>query len=127
MKELKLTTVIDRPAQEVFAFTLDPKNTPKWIDGIITEKTNETPTKLGTVYKNQGTDGSWNEYVITAYEPNSMFVMSKTDSKYHVKYTLTPLSDSQCELEYFEWVEDGDLEEPFTQDILEELKSILEA
>jgi hypothetical protein len=37
----------------------------------------------------------------------------------HVKYTLKPLSDNQCELEYYEWVDSGDLDELFTQDILD--------
>lgn len=37
----------------------------------------------------------------------------------HVKYTLKPLSDNQYELEYYEWVDSGDLDELFTQDILD--------
>jgi len=126
MKEVKLTVTINRPAHEVFDFTLNPENTPKWIDGIVKEQTNESPTKLGTIYKNQSSDGNWNEYEITAYEPGIMFVMSKKDGNYHVKYTLKPLGDNQCELEYYEWVDSGDLDEPFTQDILDKLKDIIE-
>lgn len=126
MKDVKLTVVINRAAHEVFDFGLNPENTPKWIDGIVKEQTNESPTKLGTTYKNQDSDGNWNEYEITAYEPGIMFVMSKKDSSYHVKYTFKPLGDSQCELEYYEWVDSGDLDEPFTQDILEKLKDVIE-
>lgn len=106
--------------------SLTLRSTPKWIDGIIKEQSNESPTKLGTIYKNQDRDGIWNEYKITTYEPGIMFIMSKKDGNYHVKYTLKPLSDNQCELEYYEWVDDGDLDEPFTQDILEKLKDIIE-
>lgn len=127
MKDVKLTVTINRASHEVFDFSLNPKNTPKWIDGIVKEQTNESPTKLGTVYKNQGNDGSWNEYEITAYEPSIMFVMSKKDGNYHVKYTLKPLGDNQCELEYYEWVDSGDLDEPFTQDILQKLKDVIES
>ena len=126
MKDVKLTITIDRPAYEVFDFTLNPENTPKWIDGIVREQSSETPTKLGTVYKNQGQDGKWSEYEITAYEPGTMFVMSKKNDNYHVKYTITPLGDNQCELEYYEWADQGDLAEPFTQDVLQKLKCVIE-
>lgn len=53
MKHKKLTITIDKPSSEVFEFTADPKNTPKWIDGIIIEETNETLPKLGTIYRNK--------------------------------------------------------------------------
>lgn len=127
MKDVKLTITINRPTQEVFDFTLNPENTPKWIDGIVKEQSNETPTKLGTIYKNQDKNGSWNEYEITAYEPGVMFVMSKKNDNYHVKYTFKTLGDNQCELEYYEWADEGDLDEPFTQDILQKLKVVIES
>lgn len=127
MKDVKLTITINRSAHEVFDFALNPENTPKWIDGIVKEQINETPTKLGTIYKNQNRDGKWNEYEITAYKPGTMFVMSRKDGSYHVKYTLTPLDDNRCELEYYEWADSGDLDEPFTQEILQKLKDVIEA
>ena len=126
MRELKLTVTINRAAHEVFDFSLNPENTPKWINGIVKEETNETPAKLGTIYKNQNRQGKWTEYAITDYSSGTMFVMSQKDGNYHVKYTLTPTDDNQCRLEYYEWVDDGELQEPFTQEILQKLKEIIE-
>lgn len=56
MKPLKLTAIINRSAREVFAFTIDPKNTPSWVDFIEHEETSEWPVRLGTVYRNHGAD-----------------------------------------------------------------------
>lgn len=58
MNEVKQTIAIEKPAQKVFAFTINPDNTPKWVDVVVEEQTNETPTKLGTIYKNKDTDGN---------------------------------------------------------------------
>lgn len=126
MKEIKQTVVINQSAQFVFSFTLNPENTPKWIDRIVKEQTSETPAKLGTVYRNQDQEGNWNEYAITAYELGVMFVLSRTDGSYHVKYTFTPLYESRCEVEYCEWGDSGDLDESFVQQILKKLKDVLE-
>lgn len=126
MKEVRLTVRISRSAGEVFDFTLNPANTPKWIDGIVIEEASESPAKLGTVYKNQGSDGTWNEYEITEFEPGKMFVMSRKDGNYHVRYAVKPLGDDECELEYYEWVDDGELDDPFTQDILYKLKEVID-
>jgi hypothetical protein len=127
MKNCKLTIRINRSASDVFQFTLDPKNTPLWIDSIIHEETNETPTKVGTIYRNMNKEGAWSEYLVTEYEKDKVFEFVAADKNYHVKYTLTPLDTVSCELEYFEWVEQGELEAPFTIQILEKLKDLLEA
>ncbi len=131
MRDITLTIIINRPAREVFDFTINPENTPKWIDGIVEEQSNETPARLGTIYKNQGRDSNWREFEITDYEQGVMFVMKEKDSNIHVKYTFKPLTDVQSTLEYYVWVDSGDLDEPFTQDnlqnILQKLKEIIES
>lgn len=126
MKETEITLPIHRTPQDVFNFCLDPKNTPKWVDSIVTEQTNEWPPKVGTIYRNQNRNGVWSEYKVVALDPTTMFEFKLASSPYHVRYTLRPLSPDTTELTYFEWMEDGELAEPFTPDILQKLKQVLE-
>jgi len=79
-----------------------------------------------TAYRNQTSDGIWREYEITALDPGTMFVLSRNDGSYHVKYSLKPAAGG-TELEYLEWTDAGELEEPFTQEALDKLKQVMEA
>lgn len=126
MKENKLAIRINKPASEVFEFVTNPANTPKWIDFITKEQANESPPKLGTIYKNQNKAGEWSDYEVTAFEQNKMFVMSRRNNGYHVKYTIMELGDGITDLEYYEWMASGELGEPFTMSPLQKLKTILE-
>ncbi len=82
--------------------------------------------RIGTIYRNVGKTGVWSSYSVSQFVENSIFELSAADQNYHVKYILTPLSETSCELEYFEWMQMGELDAPFTQDVLEKLKLELE-
>ena len=126
MRDLRLTVAIKKPASEVFAFTLNPENTPKWLDSVVVEEASEYPVRVGTIYKNKDKNGVWSEYVVAEFVPDRLFMWDKKGSNYHVRYTFTPVEENACELEYYEWVDEGDIKEPFTMKILEKLKKVME-
>lgn len=127
MKENTLEIVIHKPIKEVFNFTTDPRNTPEWIDSIKEENTNEWPPKIGTFYKNRNSTGPWATYKITKYKEGKEFELVKEDgSTYHVNYTYFTLPKGNTKLVYHEWVTQGTIDGPFTQDVLQKLKLIME-
>lgn len=126
MKDKRLTIQINKPVSEVFAYTTNPKNTPLWVDSIVYEETNELPAKKGTIYRNKNKEGKWSEYEVTSFEENKSFVFSLKGGSYHVQYIFKSILNNCTELEYYEWIDEGDLEEPFTIEVLEKLKSAME-
>ncbi len=126
MKEKEIVIEINCTASKIFKFTLNPANTHLWIDSIVREETNESPTKLGTEYRNLNKQGKWAVYEITRFEPYRMFEMKQKGNSYHVRYIFGPLPDNKTKLTYFEWVDNGELEEPLSPAILEKLKEIVE-
>ena len=123
----RLNVIINKPATEVFTFLLDPNNTPTWVSFIASEETNEWPPKLGTVYKNRSINDDEQELKLTDFKPDESFVMSKLSNTYHVRYSITPLNEDQVELEYYEWMDEGNLAAPFTSKELNKLKTVIES
>lgn len=127
MKNNRLVVKINKPSSEVFAFYIDPKNTPLWVDSIVAEQTNEWPIKVGTVYKNQNKTGEWSEYTVTNLKVGQLFELVSRDRNYHVRYTHRDINLGTSELEYYEWVDEGEIKEPFTQDTSKKLKAVVES
>ena len=127
MKDLTLKIIINKSAKDVFDFYINPNNTPLWINSIVKEETSDWPIKVGTIYKNKGISNTWNEYVVTQLKDGELFELAMKNSSYHVRYTHKVIDDTSTELTYYEWVDSGELEEPFTMEILQKLKTLLES
>jgi uncharacterized protein YndB with AHSA1/START domain len=126
MKSQKLTVQISKPVAEVFEFVTNPANTPKWIDFISKEETNEWPVKLETIYTNRDKAGELRDLEITEFEQDKMFVLTSRETGYNVRYTLKQANNNITKLEYYEWMDNGELKDPFTIEPLKKLKSVLE-
>jgi len=61
------------------------------------------------------------------FQNNKIFTLSDLENNYHVKYTYRKINDNQTEMEYFEWMTNGELTNPFTYDIIQKLKSVMES
>lgn len=126
MKDNRIKIQINRPVSEVYAFTLDPKNTPSWIDGSAKEEASEWPPKVGTVYENTGKNGSILTFIMTELVLNDHFSMKDEVGNYHCIFSFRELENNTSEFEWHEWMENGELENPMTMEVLEKLKSVLE-
>ena len=126
MKENKLTIFINKPVKEVFAYSLESNNVPKWITSIKEEIPSERPVKLGTQLKNIGINSStWNYYEVIDFEQNKTFTLKRLNGDYFVKYTCTPQNNG-TEFEYLEWAANGDLDDLMEMSALELLKKLIE-
>ena len=54
MKENQLVIFIDKPVKEVFEYSLESNNVPKWITSIKQEIPEERHVKFGTKLRNNG-------------------------------------------------------------------------
>lgn len=127
MRDNKLTIVINKPVEEVFTYTLNPKNTHVWIDFIEQEVSSEWPPKVGTTYSNRSTgDDTWRHLKLTELENNETFTLQDAAGNFSVKYSFKPLKGNSTEFEYHEWANHKDLDSLFLMIHLNKLKSILE-
>ncbi len=126
MKRNRLIIRINKPSATVFAYYTNPKNTPLWWDAVTVEETSDWPIRVGTMYRSRNVDGNWSEFTVSELQNNEVFSLTSKDGNYHVRYTHKILSERAIELEYVEWVDHGELEEPYTLETLEKLKIAIE-
>lgn len=126
MKNNKLTISIKTSLQKIWDFTLNPENTPVWIEWLQKEEASRFPPVIGTIYRNTNDGVTWDEYFISDLDELVSFTLTGIDHNYHVRYTFTSLDENTVEFEYFEWVTEGDLSNPFPLSALRKLKELLE-
>lgn len=126
MKENKLNIFINKSVSEVFEYSLESDNVPKWIKSIKEEIPSERPVKLGTRLKNRGVNSeTWNEYELIEFLPPETFTLKKINGDYFVKYTCSK-KDNGTDFEYYEWAENNELDELMEIDDLKKLKELIE-
>lgn len=126
MRDITVTIQINKPLPDVFAFTINPKNTSLYVDSILVEETNEWPVKKGSIYRNKRKNSEWSEYEITEFKENELFELRKKDADTVVRYTFKPIAKLITELEYYVKMEVGELDEASIKKIVEKLKAVLE-
>ena len=91
--KLELSTVINRPVEEIFAFMSNPENDPKWVSASSEVKiTSQGPIGVGTTYRPVVTFLGWRmegESEITEYEPNRRYVQKSVSGPFPVEWTVT--------------------------------------
>ena len=126
MKTNKLIIRIKRPVTDVFLFTITPPNSTLWVKSIVKEETNEWPIRVDTIYKLQKKDGQISEVTVANIKENKLVEWVSLDKNYHCRYAFKSVGKNVTELEYYEWIDKGILEDPFTMGILKKLKLVLE-
>lgn len=86
----------------------------------------EYPPKINTEYRNCGDNTDWSKYRVVDFKKKKIFILFNLEDKYFVKYSYRKLSGNNTEMEYFEWMIDGELSNPFTEDIFRNLKKVIE-
>ncbi len=126
MIDQKFVVRINKPIEEVFAFITNPASTPEWINSIVKEESEDASFQIGTIIRNWDMKGNMNEYKVTAYDKPAVFQLESTVADYKLRYTCTPVSDTQTSFEYYEWSDSGELHSSSMREILNKLKMVLE-
>ena len=123
MNDNTLAVIINKPLNEVFAFCITPPKAKLWVPGIINETTNEWPAKVGTIYTEHKSDKTSFNIIVTGFKENEYVVWETENGDYQVSYTFTSIDRNTTRLQY---VERGNVSKPFSSDVLEKLKQVIE-
>jgi len=122
MKVKEIRIIINASCDEIFEFTVEPTNTPKWIEGAGEETIDTKQILIGTKYSND--IGTWE---VTDYDKDVFFELTNKETGYSCSYSYRRIDDNTTELTYFESMEDGsELTEPMKEEHFEKLKILLE-
>jgi uncharacterized protein YndB with AHSA1/START domain len=96
MAPIVSTIEIARPAEEVFAYVIEPSTFPEWQQGVVRGHMNESPTRVGsqcTTVRNIGGREREAHTTITEYEPPRRWADRGIDGPVRalVEVTVEPL------------------------------------
>jgi uncharacterized membrane protein len=93
MATLEISTVINRPLEEVFAFLSNPENGPKWSSGSSDVTIMSAgPIGVGSTYRSVRTflgRRIESEIEVTAYEPNRSYATKSTSGPFPMESRVT--------------------------------------
>ena len=122
MKTNEIRITIESPPEKVFEYTIEPKNTPLWIDSARIETVDTEQINLGTNYIN-----NYGVLTVTDYDRNKFFELINQKTGYVCSYSYRKVNDNETELIYFEYMQDeSKLADPMKQESFHKLKEILE-
>ena len=130
MKSNELKIEINAPVETVFAFCINPQNTPKWVKSIMEEKTSTPKVEVGTVFEQKVLDSGFGlknaALVVTGFIPNRQLDFHKVNASYVCTYFFEK-TGAGTRLTYRAeagFGKEPDL--PLGQDALNKLKSLIE-
>ncbi len=127
MGENTLTIIIDKPIKEVFKFTIDPSNTPLWAPHIKKETADPYPPTAGSIYKSKKeASDTWDELIVSEIEENKTFELRSEDNSFYVRYEYSSNGVNQTNLDYTVYLKDKDFDISFIENLLNNLKKVLE-
>lgn len=126
MKENNLTVTINKPISIVFQFCITPPNSTKWIPGVVKEETSTFPITNGTIYFLTNVKGKISKVKVINIVENKYVEWISEDINYHCSYSLKEVDKNTTELLYREWEDNGEIDGPFTQEVLNKLKQAIE-
>lgn len=95
--ELHASAIIQRPADEVFAFVADARNNPRWQQGMRScEWTSPPPIGVGSTYRQEARflgRPVVTEFEVIAHEPGRSITIASTSGPFpiRVRRSVTPL------------------------------------
>ncbi|MCI5051120.1 MAG: hypothetical protein MRY57_02335 [Candidatus Pacebacteria bacterium] len=122
MKTNEIRVIINAPTEDIFEFTLEPKNTKHWVEGAVEMTTDTEQIGIGTKYSN--------EYItreVIDYDRDKFLELKDVNGPYICSYSFRKIDDETTELIFFESHEDGtELEYPLEEIHFKKLKELLE-
>jgi len=122
MKTNEIRIEIVAPCQNVFEYTIEPKNTKHWVEGSIEMKTDTDQINVGTKYSNEFITRD-----VSDYERDKFIELTDLDGNYSCSYSFRKIDEDTTELVFFESHADGsELEYPIGDECFAKLKELLE-